>query len=194
MTCPLQDLGVLHLVWRHGAGHAEAHLSAHMCDSLLINFKYLFIYSWDTERDRDTGRERSRLPAGNPVLDLIPGPRDHTLSHRQALNHWATQASLIYGIDLDSVWAPIWDAQSPPLREVLVFLGHTDKYQGFCNLECKLHQESNSKENKKVTSLASLNVGTLGLPFGMTFWNMESVDLREPAKRRKGRCRVGRVH
>ena len=39
----------------------------------------------DTERGRDIGRERSRLP------DSIPGPRDHNLSQRQILNHWAMQ-------------------------------------------------------------------------------------------------------
>ena len=46
-----------------------------------------------TERGRDTGRGRSRLPAESPMQDLIPGPRGHALSWRQALNHWATQAS-----------------------------------------------------------------------------------------------------
>ena len=52
-----------------------------------------FIYSWVTQRERgrDTGRGRSRLPAGNPMLDLIPQPWDHDLSQRQMLNHWATQ-------------------------------------------------------------------------------------------------------
>ena len=33
-----------------------------------------------TERSRDIGRERSRLPAGNLMQDLIPGPWDHDLS------------------------------------------------------------------------------------------------------------------
>ena len=44
----------------------------------------------DTERDRDTGRGRSRLPVGSPTRDLIPGPQDHDLSPRQMLNHQAT--------------------------------------------------------------------------------------------------------
>ena len=30
----------------------------------------------DRERGRDTGRGRSRIPAGSPMWDLIPGPRD----------------------------------------------------------------------------------------------------------------------
>ena len=37
----------------------------------------------DTERGRDIGRERSRLPVVNPVRDSIPGPQDHDLSQRQ---------------------------------------------------------------------------------------------------------------
>ena len=46
-----------------------------------------------TERGRDIGRGRSRLPAGSLVQGSIPGPRDHDLSRRQTLNHWATQGS-----------------------------------------------------------------------------------------------------
>ena len=45
----------------------------------------------DIERGRDMGRGKSRLPAGSPMRDSIPGPRDHDLSQRQMLNHWATQ-------------------------------------------------------------------------------------------------------
>ena len=44
----------------------------------------------DTEGGRDIGRDRSRIPAGSPMWDLIPGPRDHDLSQRQMFNHWAT--------------------------------------------------------------------------------------------------------
>ena len=56
-----------------------------------------FIYSFmrDTERGGDRGRGRSRLPAGNVMWNLIPGPQDHALSQRQLLNHWATQASQV---------------------------------------------------------------------------------------------------
>ena len=68
-------------------------------------FKILFIHSWETQREReketgkerergrDTGRGRSRLHAGSPMWDLIPGPQDHTLGWRQALNRWASQGS-----------------------------------------------------------------------------------------------------
>ena len=34
----------------------------------------------DGERGRDAGRGRSRLHAGSPVQDSIPGPWDHALS------------------------------------------------------------------------------------------------------------------
>ena len=60
-------------------------------------FKRFYLFMSDrereTERGRDTGRRRSRLPAGNPMWDSIPGPRDYDLSQRQTLNHWATQVS-----------------------------------------------------------------------------------------------------
>ena len=44
------------------------------------DFIYLFIHERHTERGRDTGRGRSRLPAGSPMRDLIPGSLDHDLS------------------------------------------------------------------------------------------------------------------
>ena len=55
-----------------------------------VFFKILFIYSWETERGRDIGRGRSRLPVGSPVQDSIPGPQ----TDDPMLNHWATQVSL----------------------------------------------------------------------------------------------------
>ena len=48
---------------------------------------YLFIQK-DMERERgtDTGRGRSRPPAGSPTWDLVLGLLDHALGRRQALN------------------------------------------------------------------------------------------------------------
>ena len=58
-------------------------------------FLILFIYSWEAQRERQRHRQwRSRFPMGSPMWDSILGSQDHTLSWRQMLNHWATQASL----------------------------------------------------------------------------------------------------
>lgn len=42
---------------------------------------YLFIHERHRERERaaETGRGKSRLHAGSPTWDLIPGLQDHTL-------------------------------------------------------------------------------------------------------------------
>ena len=48
------------------------------------------------ERQRHIDRGKSRLPMGSSMQDSILGPRDHTLSQRQTLNHWATQVSPVY--------------------------------------------------------------------------------------------------
>ena len=36
----------------------------------------------ERQRDREIGRGRSRLHAGSPIWDLIPGLQDHALSQR----------------------------------------------------------------------------------------------------------------
>ena len=42
----------------------------------------------DIEREAETQAEgRSRLHAGNLMGDSIPGPQDHDLGQRQALNY-----------------------------------------------------------------------------------------------------------
>ena len=40
----------------------------------------------ERERGRDTGRGRSRLHAGSPTWDWIPGLQDYALGRRQMLN------------------------------------------------------------------------------------------------------------
>ena len=54
---------------------------------LLKKIFYLFFHKGHRERGRDTGRGKSRLHAGGPMWDSIPGPQDHDLSQRQMLNH-----------------------------------------------------------------------------------------------------------
>ena len=58
-------------------------------------FKILFIYSWETlrERGRDIGRGRRKLTSRSPMQDLIPALQDHALGRRQVPNLWATQMS-----------------------------------------------------------------------------------------------------
>ena len=41
----------------------------------------------DTERGRDIGRERSRLPVGSPMQDLIPGSQPEPKADTQPLGH-----------------------------------------------------------------------------------------------------------
>ena len=48
---------------------------------------FIYLFMRDTQRGRDTGRGRSRLHAGSPTRDSIPGLQDHALGPRQALNH-----------------------------------------------------------------------------------------------------------
>ena len=43
---------------------------------IFLRIIYLFMRDTDSVQGRDIGRERSRLHAGNPMWDLIPGPQD----------------------------------------------------------------------------------------------------------------------
>ena len=61
----------------------------------------------ERERGRDTGRGRSRLHAGNPMWDSIPGLQDHTLSRREVLNRWAIQVSLLICL-ISGAWHTDW--------------------------------------------------------------------------------------
>ena len=53
----------------------------HLVNTFLLDFKiFICLFMSDTERGKDTGRGRSRLHAGSPMWDSIPGPWDHALS------------------------------------------------------------------------------------------------------------------
>ena len=55
--------------------------------SLLLFLKdFIYLFMRDTERDRDTGRGKSRVPVGSLKLDSVSGPWDPDLSKRQMLN------------------------------------------------------------------------------------------------------------
>ena len=58
-----------------------------MVSGIFFSSVHLFIHEKHRERGRDIGRGKSRLPAGSLMWD----PRDHNLSQRQMLTHWATQ-------------------------------------------------------------------------------------------------------
>ena len=53
--------------------------------NVIIFFLRFCLFMRDTERERgrDIGRGRSRLHAGSPTWDLIPGPQDQALSQRR---------------------------------------------------------------------------------------------------------------
>ena len=53
-----------------------------------IPFFFFLIYSWERQR------EKQAPPRGEPYRGLDYGSQDHTLSQRQMLKGWATQASL----------------------------------------------------------------------------------------------------
>ena len=95
----LQDFGVtasvrLSLIY---AAHGSAGPPSILCVfGFFLKRFYLFIHERHRKRGRDTGRgRRNKLHARSLMWDSIPGIQDHTLSQRQMLNRWATQASLV---------------------------------------------------------------------------------------------------
>ena len=63
---------------------------------ILSNFflKILFIYSWETHRERQRHRQKEKqAPCREPDAGFVPRTPGYTLSWRQTLNHWVTQAS-----------------------------------------------------------------------------------------------------
>ena len=93
--------------------HAQIRVRAHthhVLTSFTLNFwpqifffKILFIYSWETERERqrERGREGQRhrqrekqAPCRQPDLGLDPGSPGSRPGLQAALNHWATGAAL----------------------------------------------------------------------------------------------------
>ena len=71
----------------------EVGLKMETADFFFSFFKVLFIYSWETHRERQRKREK-QAPCGEHNVGLNPRTWDDALSQRQTLNHWATQVSL----------------------------------------------------------------------------------------------------
>ena len=69
-------------------------IGAFICPGQVSFFVLLFLRFYISIHERHRGK--SRLPLGSPMWDSISGPRDHTLSQRQLLNHWDTYASLMF--------------------------------------------------------------------------------------------------
>ena len=88
--------------------------------STWIFFKdFIYLFMRDTERGRaETGRGRCRLHVGSLMRDSVPGLQDHTLSWRQMLNHWATQASLHMNFQIC-----LSSSSSLPLKTVWYLIG-----------------------------------------------------------------------
>ena len=84
-----------------------------------LSFLYLFM------RDTETGRGRSSLSVWSLMWDSIPGPWDHDLSQRQALNHWDTQVSLYKYIFIsDFRVSPVNKNHWRPFSVLLPFLSN----------------------------------------------------------------------
>ena len=58
-----------------GMSYSALRINKYFIFNLISIFKdFIYLFMSDTERGRDTGRGRSRLPAGSPMWDSIPGP------------------------------------------------------------------------------------------------------------------------
>ena len=55
--------------------HKQKVCNWHKAVALLFFFLRFYLFMRDTERGKDTGRGRSRLPARSLIWDLIPNPR-----------------------------------------------------------------------------------------------------------------------
>ena len=94
----------LSTVWSSGKSASPIGLLG----ELEIKKKIIYLFLRDRERGRDTGRGRSRLPAGSRMGDSISGPRDHALSRRQMLNHWAPQAPRFISFLTEIICYIVW--------------------------------------------------------------------------------------
>ena len=71
--------------WAAGGVKLLSHLGCPPAALFKKDFIYLFLR--DTQRARDSGRGRGRLPVGTLMWNLIPGHWSLDLSQRQMLSH-----------------------------------------------------------------------------------------------------------
>ena len=73
---------------------------------ILLWFKdTIYLFMRDSQREAETWEREKQVPCEEPDVGLHPRPRDHFLSQRQTLNHWATQVSLfIIILKLSEAW------------------------------------------------------------------------------------------
>ena len=101
LRIPLPFLKILHalpplyILGSFPINYLFIYLFTHLFIYLFVYFKRLCIYLFMTDGERERGRGRSRLHAGSPTWDSIPGLQDQTLPGLKAEpNHWAIGAAL----------------------------------------------------------------------------------------------------
>lgn len=99
----------------------------------MFDLFYLFIHERHTERGRDTGKGRTRLPAGTLIQDLIPGPQDPRIMTRAEGRGSTTEALRCL---LWYFYTPIMKQQKE-IKELIPFTtaSKTIRYQGICLTE-----------------------------------------------------------
>ena len=103
---------------------------------LFLFLKILFIYSWEThrERGRDIGRGRRRLHAGSQTWDSIPGFWDHTLRQAPTTepprrpNIWTFKPKILCCLlaSKSMCWVTFLVKQSNPYNISVLFLKNSE--------------------------------------------------------------------
>ena len=98
-------------------------------------FKILFIYSWETHRERQGYRGRSKLPVGNLIWDLIPGPWDHALSQRPLWWFYLHRIVWVFNV-IKSITLQIYVFGVILKITFIILLSHFLNFKFICNLFC----------------------------------------------------------
>ena len=84
----------------------------------------------DTERGRDIGRRRSRLPAGSPIWDSILGPQDLFMRERERQRHRQREKQAPCRVSRITAWAegsakPLSHQGCPRIRILICLQTHS---------------------------------------------------------------------